>query len=344
MERKSFAVAEVKADPQSKGEFSALVSVYNNVDSVGDRVLDGFFDDALAKGFPAVVWSHNWGTVPIGATMAAKSVYDVETWDGRKIDGLQVDGKLLIEDHATAREVWAAMKTLGGDGRPPLRQFSFAYEVAEAKTVDDDDFEPIGPGHVRDLVKAKDVFEVGPTLLGANQETMPLAVKSIRESISKDDVFRLLGVEKSDQPAEKAVVPYKETTPVDGPWDAAAEKAKADLDDLRAMAAYVDGDPKERSSYRFLHHRADAGHPVVWRGVRGAMRALLSDEKIDGRDRGRIYEHLAAHYAQFEKDPPELRSYGTDEIKSLFPEPVAPDPVRLAELLTAEPFDVVRSA
>src|SRR4051794_34202657 len=57
---------EVKADVSQEAEdgtFEAIVSVFGNVDSYGDRVMPGAFTDSLAeweaKGAPIpVLWSH----------------------------------------------------------------------------------------------------------------------------------------------------------------------------------------------------------------------------------------------------------------------------------------------
>ena len=182
--QKVYGVVDLKATgPKGKGRFEALVSVFGNVDSYGDRVLKGAFEDTLkappeGRGFPAIVWSHAWGIVPIGASMRAEEAFGIDTPKG-KLDGLFIDGALLVEEHQTAREVYAAMRQKGGDGLPPLREFSFGYRTRESKVVeeppaDNPDGEPM---EIRDLVKL-DLFEVGPTLVGANDQTELLAVKA----------------------------------------------------------------------------------------------------------------------------------------------------------------------
>lgn len=162
MERKSFPVTEMKAATDGKGQFEALVAVFNNVDSYGDRILPGAFKRTLKeRGFPAVVWSHSWQTPPIG------SVLDAKETDA----GLVVKAQLFLEDSQTAREVWAAMKNRGGDDRPPLREFSFAFDVVDSAEITED-------GETIRELKDLELFEVGPTLIGANSETELLAVKA----------------------------------------------------------------------------------------------------------------------------------------------------------------------
>lgn len=157
IEHKHRALLEVKTNADKPGWFKALVAAFGNVDDGGDRIVKGAFAaDVEARGgvYP-VVWSHDWDTVPIGKTHSA-----VET-----DRGLEVEGTLLIDDNAKAREVWAAF-TSG----VPL-EFSFAYEVTEARFVEEEG------KTIRELLGLKS-FEVGPTLVGMNRETELLAAKA----------------------------------------------------------------------------------------------------------------------------------------------------------------------
>jgi HK97 family phage prohead protease len=316
VERKIFEAVHSKA-LDGKGEYESVVSVFGNVDSYGDRVLAGAFVDELANGFPPIVYSHRWELVPIGAAMDAREVFNFELDNGNKVDGLYIAGKLLVDDHETARAAYAAMTTKGGDGRAPLRQHSFAYGVGEARYVDEDGQQ------IRELVKISPLYEVGPTLVGANPET---GLAKALEGAAVRDVRRLLGLNPDAGPdvgttVVKGVIPFKDATaaPVDAAWDSAYERAQADVDDLRAMAAWVNSTKvDEKGAYLFLHHRADAGHPVVWRGVRSSMGALLAGRaEIPESDRKGVYAHLAAHFEAFEKAPPEFRHYADAELAEL---------------------------
>jgi HK97 family phage prohead protease len=136
------------------GEFKALVSVFNTVDSVNDVVIPGAFKATLArfmeKGEPIpVVWSHDWDDPfsHIGYTTSAEETPA----------GLEVTGRLDL-DNPKAAQVYRLLK----GGR--IRDFSFAYDVLAS-----------GPGEregksVTELHEL-DVFEVGPTLVGAHRGT-----------------------------------------------------------------------------------------------------------------------------------------------------------------------------
>lgn len=210
-ETKVYPVADFKATGSAKGgRFEALVSVFDNVDDGGDRVIKGAFERTLkpppeGKGFPPVVWTHLWGVVPIGASMRAEEASGFDTPNG-KLDGLFIEGELLVDEHQTAKEVYAAMRQKGGDGLPPLRSFSFSWWPVKVLTEEDPEFVPVANdsrtamvGHWRDLLDVE-LFEVGPCLVGMNPQTALLGVKGLLGGAELpnggplDPVARLLGV------------------------------------------------------------------------------------------------------------------------------------------------------
>ncbi|WP_199489163.1 HK97 family phage prohead protease [Micromonospora craniellae] len=162
------APARIKAagtdDGLADGEFEALVSVFGNVDSYGDVVMPGAFDDVLsewsAKGDPIpVIWSHNWYDpfAHIGTVLEAKET-DVGLW---------VKGLVDQDPEArTAAQVYRLLK-----GRR-VTQFSFAYEIGEASWAERDGQD------VYELRKFSGLHEVGPCLVGANQDTDLLSAKA----------------------------------------------------------------------------------------------------------------------------------------------------------------------
>lgn len=150
-------------DELDDGVFEAIVSVFGNVDSYGDRVVKGAFEDTLAdweaSGDPIpVYWSHRMDDPDfnIGHVLEAKETDE----------GLWVKAQIDLEG-PKAQQVYRLLK-----GRR-VTQFSFAYDI-EAYTIvkapDDSD-------SVWELTKLK-LYEVGPTPIGANQETELLSVKS----------------------------------------------------------------------------------------------------------------------------------------------------------------------
>lgn len=163
MTNASFELVEFKADEERRGLFAALVSVFGNTDRNGDRVMKGAFTRTLkewmARGKPIpVVWSHDH--------MEPQSyIGSIDPADVKETDqGLVVAGTLDVETNPKAAQVWQLLK----DGR--IDQWSFAYDPVGKRASK-------APGARRDLLDL-DLFEVGPTLIGANAETRTLAVKS----------------------------------------------------------------------------------------------------------------------------------------------------------------------
>ncbi|EYT84002.1 primosomal replication protein N [Streptomyces sp. Tu 6176] len=174
MPRTKEAAARIKAvgpaDGLAEGEFIAIVSVFGNEDSVGDVVEYGAFGQVLAEwkasGDPIpVVWSHRW-TDPfshIGITVESEEIPE----------GLKVRGRIEdLDTNPTARHVHGLLK-----GRR-ITQFSFAYDVGEGGWVETDDLAAHPYGGYYQIKRISKLYEVGPCLVGANQETALLAAKA----------------------------------------------------------------------------------------------------------------------------------------------------------------------
>ncbi|MGH2427542.1 MAG: hypothetical protein ACRDGV_01470 [Candidatus Limnocylindria bacterium] len=69
--------------------------------------------------------------------------------------------------------------------------------------------------------------------------------------------------------------------------------------------------PQEKGAYKLPHHELVSGElRVVWRGVVAAMTVVNGARggvDIPDADRRRVYDHLAAHYAEFDEEPPGYR-------------------------------------
>jgi len=158
---------------------------------------------------------------------------------------------------------------------------------------------------------------------GIYQELNPdeLGQTGEEEEIKLEDEFEIEDVELE----EKGVIPYKDLgkLPEDAPWNGPAEIREAEVSDLKLMCAWYDSEkPDIKSSYKLPHHKAK-GHKAVWKGVAAAMAALLGARggvNIPDADRKGVYNHLAKHYKQFDKEVPEFREYTEAELKAMFPE------------------------
>jgi HK97 family phage prohead protease len=147
-----------------KGKVEAIVSVFGNVDRIGDRVMPGAFQKTIAawkeSGDPVpVILSHSWDDpwAHIGV------VDDLEEVD----KGLKATYTLDIDSNPVAAQVYRLMK------RRSLKEHSFGYEIRDERIAKD------GANELLDV----DLIEIGPTLKGMNSDTELLGVKSALEAI-----------------------------------------------------------------------------------------------------------------------------------------------------------------
>jgi Escherichia/Staphylococcus phage prohead protease len=151
--------ARVKAADDETGIVEALVATYDR-DSIGDRIVPGAFEQTLAdwaesakNGAPMpFIWSHRHDDIDayLGDVIEAAETDD----------GLQIKAQMDMDD-PVARKAYRQIK----GGR--VRNYSFAYE-AESE-VDEDSGD--------NLLTVIKLYEVGPTLIGMNQNTRTLSAK-----------------------------------------------------------------------------------------------------------------------------------------------------------------------
>lgn len=162
---------ESKSVNTETGEFEAIVSVFGSMDSYGDIVMPGAFKKTLAEweasGSPIpIYYSHRMDDPDfnIGHVLEAKEVEK----------GLWIKGLLDIDAPASTSKAPQVHQLLKGRR---LTQFSFAYDVIEGgiETQDGNDFYAL---HELKL------YEVGPTPIGAHQDTELLAVKAAADVLT----------------------------------------------------------------------------------------------------------------------------------------------------------------
>ncbi len=143
------------------GVVEAIVSVFDNVDLVGDVVRKGAFSEfvsAVKGGWRApFVWSH----MTHSPEMFIGDTIDAEETD----EGLKVRAQLHL-DEPIAAKVFSLI------AKDQVTQYSFSYDINEAGpvTVDGDTIYEL-----RKLV----VHETGPTMYGANPATRTETVKQL---------------------------------------------------------------------------------------------------------------------------------------------------------------------
>lgn len=194
----SVKVAETDDDDDTaeKGIFEAYVATWD-LDSVGDRIVKGAFADNLKEWAAAakdnrpmpVIWSHMHAdpNAHVGWLLDAKE-------DDR---GLWVKAQIDVDAPAPshAAQVWRLLK----GGR--INQMSFAYDVLEGGYVDQKG-EDGSDASYYELRKLK-VFEIGPCLIGANQNTELLSAKT---ADGRELRLEIGGVSAADSAAVKTAV------------------------------------------------------------------------------------------------------------------------------------------
>jgi len=94
----------------------------------------------------------------------------------------------------------------------------------------------------------------------------------------------------------------------DESWDDLTDAEKRRIAGHFAWARVMP--PEAFGDLKLPHHRASDG-AVVWNGVRaalGALRGARGGVAIPDADRREVYDHLASHYRQFDREPPEFQS------------------------------------
>ena len=153
---------EFKGD--SEGKVSAVFSVFNTLDSDGDVVVPKAIKSGFKSGSVPMVWAHKWD-MPIGKG-EIKQDGDKATFEGS-----------FFMDTESGKEAYNLVKNMGD-----MQQWSFGYKVndsefAKAETQNGE----TDARYLKDLT----VYEVSPVLVGANQDTYTLAIKSNTELLKE---------------------------------------------------------------------------------------------------------------------------------------------------------------
>ena len=184
MDVKGFA-ASVKAigsgDGLEEGQFEAYASVFGNVDSYGDVVVKGAFENDLKA------WEEAGVPIPLlfGHNMEDPDFNIGHIVDAKEDDhGLLVKGQLDLESPKAA-QVYRLLK----GGR--INQMSFAYKVLDSGPVD------VNGAKATELRELK-VYEISVVPIGANELTEVLAVKAGRVLSAKNAAIVTNAIEAAD--------------------------------------------------------------------------------------------------------------------------------------------------
>lgn len=308
---------------EEDGVVEAVVASTSVLDRQGDVIEQDGWDLKNFKKNPVILWGHNVmeERPPIGR---AEKVW---------IEGAGKSAKLMFKAKfdmadAFAAEIYRKVK----DGFLSMVSVGFLPIDWEKMKGEEDNF--FGGNRFT----KQELLEVSFVPVPANPQAA-VQIRSMKlnghgvEPIEEDKLFDQKELPTEEVPEEKVeikeekvldkgVIPFKatETAPESEVWDGPGEVAKAQVEDLKVMCAWFDSDnPDMKSSYKLPHHKA-GDHVVVWRGVASAMALLLGAKggvAIPEENREAVYNHLAKHYAQFDKPAPEFRHVQEQTLKGL---------------------------
>jgi len=274
LERKSIKLDLPPDRPE--GSVVAVFSRFNVVDADGDVTLPTAFEDGAPVRIAS--WGHKWADLPVGK--------------GRVVvtpEAALLDGQFFL-DTTPGRETYLTVKNLGD-----LQEWSYGFEVLESE------YGQFNGQQVRFLKRLR-VFEVSPVLVGAGVGTMTVAIKGAK------------GRPVPSHNTDKAPEDERWSRPTlgdftDSLFEDLPERERTRIGQHFAWAATWP--PERYGDLKLPHHRPSQSGvgPVVWNGVRAAMGVLFGARggaDIPSEDERGVYNHLAAHYRQFDKEPPEF--------------------------------------
>lgn len=160
---------EIQLKADADGRIAGYGSVFNNIDSYGEKVAPGAFAQSLASNpLPKMLWQHDKDR-PIGKWLAAKE-------DGR---GLFLDGQINLKTTA-GRDAYEHLAAGDVDG------MSIGYREVKVKN----------DGNVR-ILEVLALYEVSVVTFPANTAATVAAVKNIASKSELFDLLREVGLPKT---------------------------------------------------------------------------------------------------------------------------------------------------
>lgn len=294
-----------------EGHAAVFNSLSEEIWGFREMILPGAFAGAIGRSDIRALWNHNPDVV-LGRMRAGT----LRAWEDEK--GLAVD--IVPPDTQVARDLITSIE------RGDVDQMSFSFIVGTDRWSTQDGVT------LREILEVQELFDVSPVTFPAYPET---DVSARTEAAFKEFRSRSQAPAADPQaPASESrkAVPSHETPMADEgrEWDAdgaekrlrtwassdgSGDKETMDWEKYRTGFTWYDSEAVEDfGSYKMPHHDiVDGEMVVVWRGVSAAMSVLMGGRggvDIPEGDMAACHAHLAKHYMQFEKEPPE-RGQGT---------------------------------
>jgi len=301
MKNKLFTSATCKAVVNKDEKIVHVIASTGVIDRHGESVNpQGWLLDNFKKN-PVVLIAHDYRSLPIGKA--------VKVW----VEDEKLQAYIQIADTQEGREVFYLIEN------GFLNTVSVGFIPTKYGVSGQDPY----------TIMEAELLEISFVAVPANPEAL----------INNDVQSRFLFLEKSlDEAQYKGAVPFEsyekdESSSWDGDkarkqlakWassDGSGDKDKIDWGKYKKGFGWFDEKDKENfGSYKLPHHYVKDGKLVtVWSGLKAAMGALLGARggtNIPAEDRKGVYNHLAKHYKEFEKEAPEFKEYTNEELFEL---------------------------
>lgn len=286
---KQYLKSYVKVNKEN-GSFEVTASTAD-VDRDGEIIDPKGWDIANYLKNPVILYAHDYTSLPIGKAESVKIGGD----------GLYISGRFASPE---ANPMAQKVRLLYEEGILNAVSVGFIPKLREGNTI----------------TKAE--------LLELSFVPVPSNPNALAMALSKGlDISILKGVVASHEPPKadegmawdsgKAVMNLRE-------WAGGPEPDSIDFGKYKEGFAWYDSENAENlGAYKLPHHDiVDGGFKTIWRGVSSAMGVLLGamgGVDVPAGDKDGIYNHLATHYRQFDKEIPEMREYTNDELSKMFP-------------------------
>lgn len=272
------------------GEIMGIAST-QSPDRDGEIIMQNGWDLNNFKQNPVILASHNYHDFPIG-----------------KATNIQVEDDKLTFKMVFSKATEEAKQAYELVKEGILNCFSVGFIPREFDS------------NNQNIITKSELLEISLVSVPANPQAVVMAKSfkgnKLAESLIKEwllDKKLEKEVYELENKEEKSVVPFHSypLADMDMSWDGPAQiKACGDdINKLKSICAWYDGDnPEVKSSYKLPHHLAD-GQKTVMKGVMAAMGALMGARggvNIPEGERQGVYNHLAKHYKEFDKIPPEM--------------------------------------
>lgn len=333
METKSFNCKTVGFGEDGR-TVVGLAAVTGVIDAGNDLIWRGAFGKTVEERLGRIkhLWQHDNGSPPIATILKLEEIGLRGLPDDLRKEFPDATGGLSVErrylDTPRGNEVLAGLKS----DPPAITEMSFGYDPVKF------DFKETEDGKLIRNLREVRLWDLSDVNWGMNEAT--------RAQL-------------------KTALPFKDTgkAPESDSWDgptlndftSESWPDLSDADKRRIMAHYTwsaNVPPDTFGDLKLPHHRASGSGvgPAVWRGVAAAMGVLMGARggaNIPSSDLPACHSHLAKHYAQFDKEPPTLKTllavralsdaledYGQEDS-------VYQKMLELTELLRAEPQDAL---